>query len=99
MTNPIDALKDRWAGITPQVTLKDDLRAKLRTGTHEIHFTKKDGTKSVMEATLDPVLLPDEPTPTTATRPDHPHLLHVYSIDRQGWRSLIIENVTSVRRL
>jgi hypothetical protein len=100
MTTPIDALKDRFYGATtsaPSYTA-NGLRDILASGVHAVEYRKKDGTVTVMELTLDPGSLPPgDPNKPVATH--SPHLLHAYSVDRAGWRSVILENVISVRPL
>lgn len=76
-----------------QATAREEMRSKLQVGTWIIEFTKVDGTPSIMEATLDPKLLPPADPAAVASRPEQAHLLHVYAVDRQGWRSFVTTNV------
>lgn len=83
--------------VTPETIAKrDDMRTKLQTGRWIIEFVKVDGTPSILEATLDPRLLPssDPAVFGGAGRPEQLHLLHVFSIDRDGWRSFHVDSVT-----
>jgi hypothetical protein len=80
--------------------LRGDLVSKLSVGTWIIEFEKIDGTNSIMEATLDPKLLPP-PNPAKSGPRDTSeaqHLLYVYAVDRQGWRCFVVNNVTKMYR-
>lgn len=80
---------------------KESIREVLREGVHTVVFKKVDGSTATMDCTLDPVHLPQiDPTkinvrPRSET-PEPEHLLHVYSIDRAGWRSFVVPNVLSI---
>ena len=80
---------------------KEMLRNTLRRGAWMVDFTKVDGTPCTMECTLDRDLLPPmDPEkinvqPRNET-PEPEHLLHVYALDRQGWRSFVAPNVTQI---
>lgn len=84
--------------------VKEAIRSTLKDGVWVVNFTKVDGTLAVMECTLDPELLPNDPTkinpvaPTTGAASAAEHLLHVYAVDRQGWRSFVVPNVISIAR-
>jgi hypothetical protein len=102
-------LINKWQGKTncPEVTdeqsedaalaasLKAEYKSRLSHGTWMVEFTKVDGTPTTMECTLDPRHLPAAPLKegTTAPRAEAPHLIHAYSLDRQGWRSFTVANV------
>lgn len=78
---------------------KEAVRSLLKVGSWIVEFTKVDGTQAIMECTLDPKLLPPsetDPTLIKPTRSEVPHLLHVYALDRQGWRSFVVANVTKL---
>jgi hypothetical protein len=78
---------------------KEMLRNTLHVGIWTIEFTKVDGTPAVMECTLDPKHLPPiDPTKISASPRSEvaEHLLHVYSTDRNGWRSFVVPNVTRI---
>jgi len=79
-----------------QLAERERIREQLQIGTSIVEFTKVDGTKSIMECTLDPALLPPADPAVTSTRPGQNHLLHVYAVDRQGWRSFLVNNVTRI---
>jgi hypothetical protein len=78
---------------------KEMLRNTLHVGIWTIEFTKVDGTPAVMECTLDPKHLPPiDPTKISVSPRSEvaEHLLHVYSTDRNGWRSFVVPNVTKI---
>ena len=78
------------------------LKNLLRTGVWMGEFTKVNGEQSVMECTLDPRLLPNDPdkinpvAPTTGAAAATEDLVHVYSLDRQGWRAFVCTKVTKL---
>jgi hypothetical protein len=73
------------------------LKNALKVGVWIVEFTKVDGTSSVMECTLDPRIIPSDPTiiheAPNKERQESEHLVHVYATDRQGWRSFYAANV------
>lgn len=74
---------------------KEELRSRLRTGVWMVEFTKVDGSQAVMECTLDPRFLPPGDSQDTGTKAaDNPTVLRVFSVDRAGWRSFKVLNVT-----
>ena len=81
---------------------KELLRNTLRSGSWMIDFKKMDGTPATMECTLDPSLIPQDPTKinpvaaTTGAASAAEHLLHVYAVDRQGWRFFATPNVMKI---
>lgn len=54
-----------------------------------VRFIKKDGSTRMMNCTLNPDVIP-EIVGTSAPRPEH--LITVYDIDNDGWRSINLEN-------
>lgn len=78
------------------------LKNSLRVGAWMVEFTKVNGEQAVMECTLDPRLLPNDPdkinpvAPTTGAAAATEDLIHVYSLDRQGWRSFVSTKVTKL---
>jgi hypothetical protein len=78
---------------------RDSIRSLLTAGRWIVEFTKVDGTAAIMECTLDPKYLPEvEAAAKSSTRPEQPHLLHVYATDRQGWRSFVVGNLVKMYR-
>lgn len=84
----------------------DDIKTRqsmvecLRVGKWFVEFTKVDGTPTTMECTLDDNIIPeqDRATNTAQKRSLAEHLIHVYAIDRKGWRSFVFLNVTKMYR-
>lgn len=70
---------------------REDYVSALQTGVRTITFTKKDGTERVMKATLQESVVPA----TSGTRTAPNTNLVVFDIEKQGWRSIIIENIKS----
>lgn len=78
-----------------QVNAKEAMRNALRVGVWTVEFIKMNGQPATMECTLDPRLLPTSASTTSGKSPSgSDHLLHVYAVDRQGWRSFATPNVT-----
>jgi hypothetical protein len=92
MSSIAQILIDKWEG--NEQGLREDYREKLHHGSWIIEFTKTDGTPAVMEGTLDEKLMPEQKE-GPAKRSEPEHLLHVYSLDREGWRSFVVANVKS----
>lgn len=65
----------------------------LRSGTALITFKKADGSIRVMECTLADYLLPEV---KGTGRPTPDHLVLVYDLENDGWRSFKRESVISV---
>jgi len=110
MSNPstIDVVKGQLYGIEVPtvdeahqaqrlVEAKNDLRTKLKHGVWIVEFKKVDGTPSIMECTLDGRYLPPgDPQDTGSKAAVNPTVLRVYAVDRAGWRSFKVLNVTKV---
>lgn len=83
-----------------QVRAKDMIRNALHKGVWIVHFNKVDGTPAIMECTLDQSRIPHDPANINPTlpslKPVQEHLLAVYALDRQGWRSFTVANVTKM---
>lgn len=76
---------------------KEELRSRLKAGAWMVEFVKVGGTPSVMECTLDPRFLPPGEAQDTGTKAaDNPTVLRVYALDREGWRSFRVLNVTNL---
>ena len=95
MTSLASILINKWEGNAP--ALREDYRNRLQHGSWIVEFTKTDGTQTTMECSLDPALLPP-PKEGAQERTEQEHLLHVYSLDRKGWRSFVVANVTNFYR-
>lgn len=83
---------ERRQKVTEQ--LKQYYKLALQQGEWHAKFTKVDGTESEMICTLDPSIIGE--AEAKATRAPNPDLLHVYSTDRQGWRSMRVRNIKSI---
>ncbi len=81
-----------------QLKNKEMLKNTLRKGAWMIDYTKVDGTQATMECTLDPSLMPAQTIFAGAEpKKEQPeHLIAVYAVDRQGWRSFVANNVTKI---
>jgi hypothetical protein len=92
MTSPLARiLIDKWEG--NHQGRREDMRSKLQHGVWVVEFKKTDGTPTTMECTLDSKMTPPLKE-GVERRVEQDHWLHVYSMDRAGWRSFIVENVT-----
>lgn len=109
MTNTIDALKNIIDGrppvnptpaqvvdLTEAASKKAEFRSKLQRGVWTVEFTKVDGTPAVMECTLDGRYMPpgEEMQDSGTKAADNPSVLRVFAVDRDGWRSFKVLNVT-----
>ena len=77
------------------------LKDMLKMGPATVTFTKKDGSKRVMECTLDPKLLPPAPVTESTEEPKRKKaandaVMAVYDLESKGWRSFTIKSVTNV---
>ncbi len=77
---------------------KEEYRSRLQHGVWMVEFMKVDGTPAVMEATLDRRYLPpgEELEDTGTKAADNPTVLRVFAVDRDGWRSFRVLNVTKL---
>ena len=76
---------------------KDEVKKVLAEGVATVTFTKKDGTKRVMKATLDPKNLPVvEARVNAAPRKENPDVVAVYDMEKSAWRSFRIDSVDSI---
>lgn len=69
--------------------LKDDNKSTVVT------FKKKDGTIRKMKCTRNPSLIPEEHHPKNETK-DAENTIRVFDLEKQEWRSFIVENVMGV---
>lgn len=93
MSSIVQILLDKWNG--NEVGLREDYKAKLEHGSWIVEFTKvSDGSTATMECSLDPRLLPPQKE-GQLERTENEDLIHVYSLDRKGWRSFRVANVKS----
>lgn len=78
--------------------LREQLKDQLRSGVTTITFTKVDGTERVMKATLDRSLLPEQMDVEEyiSEKRQNEDVLAVWDVEKEGWRSFRLENVTRV---
>lgn len=74
---------------------KQKLVEELKTGVFSIEFTKKDGTLRKMRCTLNSKYLPE--VETTSTRRQSENTVSVWSVDDNGWRSFVVENLKTIQ--
>lgn len=60
-----------------------------------VTFTKKDGTERVMRCTRSPAQIPEDQQPKNGTN-DSETSLRVFDLDKNEWRSFIVENVKRI---
>lgn len=60
-----------------------------------VTFTKKDGTERVMRCTRSPAQIPEDQHPKSGTN-DSETSLRVFDLDKNEWRSFIVENVKRI---
>jgi hypothetical protein len=60
-----------------------------------VTFTKKDGTERVMRCTRSPAQIPEDQHPKNGTN-DSETSLRVFDLDKNEWRSFIVENVKRI---
>lgn len=81
---------------------RDEILNLARENILSVTFTKKDGTTRVMKCTLREDIIPtvqDDLLRQSGVTPDRPvntKVLPVWDMEYQGWRSFIVENVTTV---
>lgn len=83
------------AQLSEALLVKQTLREKLSRGVWMVEFTKVDNTPAIMECTLDHRYLPPGDVDETTTKSaQNPLVLRVFAVDRDGWRSFRVMNVT-----
>lgn len=81
---------------TEDADVKRELLTKLRAGEVTVVFTKKDGTKRTMRCTLKMDLIPEEDHPSGEGAPGPENVLKVYDLNKDGWRSFIVDTIISI---
>lgn len=92
--------------LSPEQTfLKSKLKTLLQSNIVEVTFTKKDGTDRTIKCTLDPVKVPQKVDPDAGKpleerewrevkhRETPEHLLAVWDLENNAWRSFRIDSV------
>lgn len=76
---------------------KQQLQDMLREGVCTVTFTKvKSNEVRVMPCTLNSELIPQSVSEGVRTKKPNDETLSVWCVDKNGWRSFRIENVTEV---
>jgi hypothetical protein len=82
---------------------RDSLLKDLRINVMKVYFTKLDGTESDMICTLDPAKLPPVDASLlkaeTEFHESNKRHIAVWNIQKQAWRSFIVDNVSYVERV
>ena len=74
--------------------IKSELILQLATSTIEITFMKLDGTYRTMNCTLNPAITKTDGTASKRKQPDH--LLAVFDVDKNAWRSIVLSQVIQI---
>ena len=72
--------------------LKYKLQELLKDNIVEIGFTKVNGEERTMKCTLKPTLIPEEFAPK-GKRPPAQHVLSVWNVEENAWKSFRVHNV------
>ena len=76
---------------------KQQLQDMLTASVCTVTFTKVNSNEvRVMPCTLKPELIPQPVTESTKTKKPNDAVLSVWCMDKKGWRSFRIDNVTDV---
>lgn len=75
---------------------KEQIQNALKKGIWSINFTKVDGTPATMDCTLDGNFLPGTNADEQSSRKQSPDLVHVFSTDRNGWRSFKVDQLNGM---
>ena len=65
------------------------LKTTLKAGKVTIEFTKTNGVRRLMTATLDPSVIP----PTSSTKVKDQKLLVVWDVHHNGWRTIRVDSI------
>ena len=86
-----------------QAAMRDWLRGLLNRGPVQVLFVKSDNTERLMRCTLNlaaitTVAAPTDPDkkPRARQTPPNPHVIHVWDLDAQAWRSFRMDRVKSI---
>tara|TARA_R100000008_G_scaffold70364_1_gene47954 strand:- start:529 stop:789 length:261 start_codon:yes stop_codon:yes gene_type:complete len=72
---------------------KESMVESLHTGVCQVTFEKVDGTKRVMNCTLNQSYLPQTLNESETKRETNPNVVAVWDIDANAWRSFRIDSV------
>lgn len=74
-----------------------DLQTALRSGTADVTFIKKDGTKRVMKCTLQEDIAVPYDKKTDRTREGKDYILPVWDLEAGAWRSINMDTIEEVK--
>ena len=73
--------------------IKEQMKAELHIGIVEVIFTKADGSTRTMHCTLRNNLISESKESTKQAAPEPDHLIRVFDIEANGWRSFVVDRV------
>ena len=86
---------------------KDEIKSILKEGIHTVVFTKVNGERREMPATLDPTLIidvpkvhqtnTDNPIDFPKPRKENDAVVSVWCVDKASWRSFRIDNLIEIK--
>ena len=86
-----------------QAAMRDWLRSLLNRGSVQVLFVKSDNTERLMRCTLNLAAIPaqgglmdPDKKPRARQTPPNPHVIHVWDLDAQAWRSFRMDRVKSI---
>ena len=77
-----------------------DIKEFLHDGICEVLFEKKNGTDRLMQCTLMSEEIPTDMAPKNIGNPpdeENKDYINVFDVEKQGWRSFIIEKVKYIK--
>lgn len=73
---------------------RNNVISMLKEGTHEVTFIKKDGTKRVMKASLEPTILQEVSGTTTFSDYLYDNnQIRCVDVEKKSWRSFCLDSV------
>lgn len=75
---------------------KNDLKTLLLGGVFLVSFVKRDGSTRNMPCTLKLDLIPESMHPKNSIVKENESVLRVFDTENNGWRSIIIANISEV---
>lgn len=77
-----------------EIMNRDEVVALLREGTHTVTFTKQNGSKRVMRASLEPSVITEVYGSRTFSDNDYDqNQVRCIDVDKQEWRSFCLDSV------
>ena len=76
---------------------RDNLTQVLRSGTADVTFIKKDGTKRIMKCTLQEEIAVPYEKKTDRTREGKENILPVWDLEAGAWRSINMDTIEEVK--